>query len=254
MKDKTMIRLSDLSKNYGEKVIVDSLSLDIIQNDILVILGKSGTGKSVFLKMLAGLEKPSSGKIIYDSSLLKSGNQLRKDSLGMVFQSGALFEELTIKENVAFYLRAHGLNGCSLNERDIDNRVNDALHLVGLDGCKECFPFHLSGGMRKRAALARAIIYSPKLLLYDEPTTGLDPINSKMITQLIRKISREQGITSVVVTHDLLSAEILADRIFMHDQGSMAYLGDADSFLTHNHVVLQEFLAYFKNQKSLEKV
>lgn len=254
MRDTPIIRLSNLCKNYGPKVIVNHLNLDIIRNDILVILGKSGTGKSVFLKMLAGLEKPSSGKIIYDSSLLNSYNQLRKDSLGMVFQSGALFEELTIKENVAFYLRVHGLNSHSLNERDIDNRVNNALHLVGLNDCKECFPFHLSGGMRKRVALARAIIYSPKLLLYDEPTTGLDPINSKIITQLIKKISREQGITSVVVTHDLLSAEILADRIFMHDQGSISYLGDARSFLTHNHVVLQEFLAYFKNQKFLEKV
>ncbi len=253
MKKKILIKLENLFKSYGSKLIANDLSFNIFQNEILVVLGKSGTGKSVFLKMLAGLEKPSSGNIIYDDSLLNSHNKLSKGSLGMVFQSGALFEELSVKENVAFYLRANGLNNSYLSNFQINKMVDNALHLVGLENCGDYFPFHLSGGMKKRVALARAIIYSPKLLLYDEPTTGLDPVNSKMITQLIKKVSRQEGITSIVVTHDLLSAKNLADRIVMYDQGKIIYLGDSNSFLNHNHEILQEFLTYFEDQKSLKE-
>lgn len=247
MKEKVLIRLENVSKNYGSKLIANNLNLNIFQNEVLVVLGKSGVGKSIFLKMLAGLENPSSGNIVYDFSLLNSRSQLCKGSLGMVFQSGALFEELSVRENVAFYLRIHGLNNNYLDDSKINEMVDKALYLVGLDDCKGYFPFHLSGGMRKRVAIARAIIYSPKILLYDEPTTGLDPINSKIVTQLIKKISKQQGITSIVVTHDLMSAKILADRITIYDQGRIIHLGDANSFLDHNHVVLQEFLEYFRN-------
>jgi phospholipid/cholesterol/gamma-HCH transport system ATP-binding protein len=196
-----MIAARQLRKAFGDRVVFDGLDLEVRRGETLTVLGTSGSGKSVLLKMIVGLLEPDGGELRVDSR-----------RISMLFQSGALFDSLTVAENIAYPLRR-------LRHDMIPDRVAHALERVGLPGIESLMPSELSGGMKKRVALARAIAPEPEIVLYDEPTTGLDPINTRRIDDLIRAIQSELGVTSVVVTHDLASACMVSDRIAMLDGG-----------------------------------
>jgi phospholipid/cholesterol/gamma-HCH transport system ATP-binding protein len=213
-----LARFEHVTKSFGSKVIYEDLTLDVKKGETLVVLGGSGTGKSVMLKLLIGLLKPDSGDIFVNEENIVGYDEhdllhIRK-SISMLFQGGALFDSLTVFENVAYPLREH----LTLDEAALAERVSRSLDLVGLSGSEALKPADLSGGMRKRAALARSIVLEPEVILYDEPTTGLDPANTRRISDLIQSLQEKLGLTSIVVTHDMPCAFHVADRIAMlHD-------------------------------------
>ena len=214
-----------LVKSYGTRRILDGIDLDIGRGECLVILGRSGSGKSVTLRQLNGLEKPDAGTVRFDGIELPPLNErelvpIRK-RIAMLFQSGALFDSMTVAENIAFPLDEH--TAWSRAEKDL--RVEERLGMVGLPGIGTKMPSELSGGMRKRVALARSIVLDPEVVLYDEPTTGLDPVTSASIAALVRRMNQRLGVTSVVVTHDLPLAHTVADRIAFLDQGRFRFVG-----------------------------
>ncbi|NGX61786.1 MAG: putative ribonucleotide transport ATP-binding protein mkl [Chlamydiae bacterium] len=237
-----MIRIEDLWKTYREHVVLKGVSLEIREGETLVILGRSGSGKSVLLRQIIGIEKPDSGKIYIDdvelTSLKEEALYQKIHMMGMLFQSGALLDSLTVGENVAFYLKEHN----HLSDQEMKEQVALALQMVGLEGIEEKMPSDLSGGMKKRAALARLIAYSPKILLYDEPTTGLDPITAMQINDLILKTQKELHATSIVVTHDLCSAFHIADRIALNHEGQILYITPKDEFPNIEDPRVQTFL------------
>jgi phospholipid/cholesterol/gamma-HCH transport system ATP-binding protein len=214
--------------------------------EIIVILGRR-VGKSVLLKHIIGISKPDQGTIDVDDARITdlSGPDLYKAVLhmGMLFQGSALFDSMNIAENTAFYLKQHGdpATGKKYSKEEIEERVSQALEMVGLQGTQHKMPSELSGGMRKRAALARLIVYRPQILLYDEPTTGLDPITAMQINALIVKTQQELKATSIVVTHDILSALYVGDRLALIEEGKIAYLGDPDTFMKIDDPII-EFL------------
>lgn len=220
--------------------VLQGVSLKIFPDEILVILGKSGTGKSVLLRQLMGLESPDSGKIHYAKEFLHKG-KLKPLMIGMVFQGGALFDFLTVRENVAFGLRVYNELSKKLSDEEIEDRVFQALQDVGLVYAAEFSPSKLSGGMIKRVALARSLIYSPKLVLYDEPTAGLDPMTSREITEIIGKLRNEQGTGGVIVTHDLSLALTLADSIAIHHQGTISKVYSKQEFLQTEDPLVRQF-------------
>jgi phospholipid/cholesterol/gamma-HCH transport system ATP-binding protein len=226
-----MIKVRNLFKRYGQNQVLKGLHLDACQGEITVILGRSGVGKSVLLRHIIGLETPDQGTIEVDGTeihKLRRHQMLEKvKNMGMLFQGSALFDSMTIFQNTAFYLKQHRV--CSSCETR--TRVLDALKMVGLEGTENKMPSDLSGGMRKRAALARLIVYRPSILLYDEPTTGLDPITSAQITDLIIQTQKELKGTSIVVTHDIHSALTMADKLALHRDGAIATLGNVETFL-----------------------
>lgn len=234
-----MIKITNLSKSFGGKKVLKGLNLEIQTGETLVILGRSGAGKSVLLRHIVGLEKPDSGSIVIDGVDTTSHEsfKLAKD-MGLLFQAGALFDSMTIGENTAFYLKEHKI----LNDNEIKKRVEETLKMVGLEGTSSLMPSDLSGGMRKRAALARLIAYRPKILLYDEPTTGLDPITAMQINDLISKTQKELGATSIVVTHDLCSAFHIADRIALNDDGQIVYITSKEEFAKIDHPLVKSFI------------
>ncbi len=216
-----LIELRHLHKAFGPTVVLDDVSLSIPAGQSIVIIGASGTGKSVLLKHIVGLLKPDSGDVLFDGLHV---NQMHNEELmevrqrfGFLFQMGALFDSLTVTENVAFPLREHTRKKAS----EIERIVADKLRMVGLPDIGERMPGQLSGGQRKRVALARAIALNPQVILYDEPTTGLDPVRSDVINQLIIKLQRELNVTSVTVTHDMQSAYKIGNRIVMLSQGKL---------------------------------
>lgn len=232
-----MIKIRGLCKRYGKNQVMNHLDLDIMDGETLVILGRSGVGKSVLLKHIIGITKPDSGTIEVDGqevSTLK-GEKLYKaiHNMGMLFQGAALFDSMTVEENTAFYLKQHGdpETGEPYSPEKIEEMVSIALEKVDLQGTQKKMPAELSGGMKKRAGLARLIAYHPTILLYDEPTTGLDPITAMQINELIVKTQKELKATSIVVTHDILSALYVGDRLALHSEGKIAYIADPDSFL-----------------------
>lgn len=237
-----MIRVQNLYKRYGKNQVLKGLNLEILTGETVVILGRSGTGKSVLLKQIIGIEKPDSGEIFLDSLCLTSLKEHELYStikeMGMLFQASALFDSMTIAENVGFYLKQH--NG--LSSKEIKTKVHKALKMVGLEGKGNLLPSDLSGGMRKRAALARLIVYEPKILLYDEPTTGLDPITAMQINDLIVQTQRELNATSIVVTHDIASAFHVADRIALNHEGKIAYIARKEEFIKIEDPIVQTFL------------
>lgn len=232
-----MIKIRELWKRFGKLQVLAGMDLDIQEGETLVVLGPSGIGKSVLLKHIIGLLKPDQGAIDINDVRITDleGPDLFKavQNMGMLFQGGALFDSMNVEENTAFYLTQHGdpESGRRYSKKEILERVAYALELVGLQGTQKKMPSELSGGMRKRAALARAIVYRPKIMLYDEPTTGLDPIIAMQINELIVKTKEELKATSVVVTHDMFSALYVGDRLALIRDGKIAHIAEPDPFL-----------------------
>ncbi|HEX2579763.1 MAG TPA: ATP-binding cassette domain-containing protein [Rhabdochlamydiaceae bacterium] len=242
-----MIEIRNLKKSFKKSKVLDGVDLDIQKGETLVILGRSGTGKSVLLKHIIGITKPDDGTIDINGNRISdlSGPDLYKAviNMGMLFQGAALFDSMNVEENTGFFLDQHGdtATGATLSEQEIKDRVSHALEMVGLAGTQQKMPSELSGGMRKRAALARLIVYRPSIILYDEPTTGLDPITSMQINELIVKTQHELKATSIVVTHDILSALHVADRLALLDQGKITHIAEPDAFMKIDNPII-EFL------------
>ncbi|MBI3990292.1 MAG: ABC transporter ATP-binding protein [candidate division NC10 bacterium] len=238
-----MVELRQVSKTFEDVRVLDALDLTVLPGEILTIIGGSGTGKTVLLRIILGLIKPDSGQVLIegtDIAPMREGKLLKvRRKLGMVFQGSALFDSLSVGENVAYALREH----TRLSEVEIRERVREALALVGLEGIEEKEPAELSGGMRKRVAIARAIALVPKILLYDEPTTGLDPSNVEKINELILDLNRKLDVTSIVVTHDLKSAFRISDRIALLSQGKIAAIGTPSEIERSRSSLVREFIA-----------
>lgn len=237
-----MIIISNLSKAFGRKVVLAGINLKIYDGESLVILGPSGCGKSVLLKHIIGLLKPDSGQVIIDGEDITAYSQTQMDALrmrmGMLFQSAALFDSLTVEENIAFGLRKH----TDLSTLAIHHIVSEKLEWVGLPGANNLMPSELSGGMRKRVGLARAIAMEPEMILYDEPTTGLDPIMTSAIDELHLSLKKRLGVTSIVVTHDLGSASRIADRMALHFGGQIVAVGTKDEIFNSPDPLVQQFI------------
>jgi phospholipid/cholesterol/gamma-HCH transport system ATP-binding protein len=239
-----MIHVHDVWKRYGKLQVLKGLSLDIFDGETLVILGRSGVGKSVLLKQIIGLEAPDRGYVEVDkervTDLTVRAMRPGLKPMGMLFQGAALFDSMDVGFNTSFYLRQHPH---SLTESEIQDKVAQALEMVGLAGTEKKMPSELSGGMRKRAALARLIVYRPEIILYDEPTTGLDPITSMQINELINKTKKELKATSVVVTHDIRSALTVGDRLAFHNEGKIAYVAPVAEFLKIDDPIIRDFFS-----------
>lgn len=239
-----MIRIKNLWKRYGKIDVLKGLNLEVKQGEILVILGRSGVGKSVLLRHIIGIEKPDHGSIEVDGVMITDlkKNQIYKAvrDMGMLFQGAALFDSMDIEQNTAFYLNQHGdpVTKKKFPPEVIKQKVKEALAMVGLEGTENKMPSDLSGGMRKRAGLARLIVYRPKILLYDEPTTGLDPITAQQINELIVKTQDELKGTSIVVTHDINSALYIADRLALHQDGRIALTADPETFMKMDNPII----------------
>lgn len=220
-----MVRLVDVRKRFGEQVVLDGISIDFPRGRTTVVMGPSGCGKSVMLKHIIGLLKPDGGEVHVDGQrvdgLGERGLAPIRLKVALLFQMGALFDSMTVLENIDFPLREH----TTLKKDERRARVAEALKLVDMSGAEAKLPAQLSGGQRKRVALARAIVLRPRAVLYDEPTTGLDPIRSDGINELILKLRHELGVTSIVVTHDLTSARKVADQVVMLMHGKVAAMG-----------------------------
>lgn len=239
---KVMISIHDIWKSYGKLQVLKGLTLDVFAGETLVILGRSGVGKSVLLKQIIGIEQPDRGYIEIAGErigqLAPSKRYTNTRKMGMLFQGSALFDSMTVGENTAFYLHQHDEG---LSEKEIKERVAHALEMVGLAGIQEKMPSDLSGGMRKRAALARLIVYRPTILLYDEPTTGLDPITAMQINELINTTQNELKATSIVVTHDIRSAMEIGDRLALHEDGKIVQIAPKDKFFKLKEPLIEAF-------------
>jgi phospholipid/cholesterol/gamma-HCH transport system ATP-binding protein len=231
-------------KKFGPKVVYNGLTLDIRRGETLTVLGGSGVGKSVMLKLLIGLIPSDSGSIVFDGDDVTKMNdeQLHETRrrIAYLFQGAALFDSLTVGENVAYGLREQFYN--RMSDDDIRQRVAQSLQLVGLPGIEEMRPSDLSGGMKKRVGLARTLALQPEVLLYDEPTTGLDPINTARINHLIRGIQRTLKLTSIVVTHDMGTAFSVSDRLAMIARGKILLVAPKDEFRRTNNQYVKDFI------------
>ena len=237
-----MITINHVNLTINERKILNDINLEIKKGETLVILGASGSGKSTVLKLMTGLIKPCSGSIFIkgvkaDSLNEFEWNELRK-FMGMVFQYSALFDSMTVKENVAFGLRQH----TKLKEQEIERIVKEKLNMVGLEGTEEVYPSELSGGMKKRVSLARAVAMEPEIILYDEPTSGLDPIRSTDISLVIKNTQKIMKTTSVVVTHDLKSAEMIADRVAFLYKGTFIKIGTMKELMQSDDSRVRQFM------------
>ncbi|MBF5060202.1 ABC transporter ATP-binding protein [Candidatus Neptunochlamydia vexilliferae] len=226
-----MIDIHNLWKAYEGNQVLRGLTLKVNKGETLVILGRSGVGKSVLLKHIIGISHADKGHIEVDgvriSDLQGEERYAATRNMGMLFQGAALFDSMSIEENTGFYLNQHE----KLPKSEVQDRVDEALTMVDLEGTQKKMPSELSGGMRKRAGLARLIVYRPEYLLYDEPTTGLDPITAMQINELIVKTQEELKATSIVVTHDIISALFVGDRLALHKEGQIAYIDEPAPFL-----------------------
>lgn len=240
---KPIIEIKNLYKSYDGLQVLQGVDLGIKRGETITILGGSGTGKSVLLKLITGLEKPDKGAIrinAHDIVPLKEDELVPiRRKIGMLFQGAALFDSLSAGENVAYPIREH----FRLPEEEIRRVVQEKLRMVGLEGVEEKMPAELSGGMKKRVGLARAIAIDPELILYDEPTTGLDPANTQRINQLIVELQRLLKVTSIVVTHDLDSAYQVTDQLALLYQGRIAMTGTKEEFKASHMKEVQEFIA-----------
>lgn len=238
-----MIELINVSKSFSGQKILDDLSLQIGTGEIVVILGESGTGKSVLLKHIIGLIKPDQGHIKIDGQDItklseKQLLELRK-TIGFLFQEGALYDFMNCYDNIAFPLREH----TNFKEKIIKEKIQKILKLIDLEGVEEKFPSQLSGGMKKRVALARAIVLDSKILFCDEPTSGLDPIRSRDISDLIRNVSKEINCTTIITSHDIKNAFRVSDRLILLGQGKVIADGDQNHFEQSNQSQVKEFIS-----------
>lgn len=238
-----MIEIVGLKKAFGSNQVLKGVDLSVPAGTTTVILGGSGSGKSVLMKHMIGLLKPDEGKVLIDGEEITAlrGRELDRvrSKFGMVFQMAALFDSMTVLDNVAFPLREHRKD---LSEAEVRRIVAEKLKIVGLVGIEEKYPAELSGGMRKRVGLARAIVLDPKIVLYDEPTTGLDPITTDYVDQMILDAKRELGVTSVVISHDIGSAFKVADTIAFLHHGVIVESGPPAEVRNSNHPHVREFL------------
>jgi phospholipid/cholesterol/gamma-HCH transport system ATP-binding protein len=237
-----MIEVRNLSKSFGPNVILDDVSFKVETGESVVIIGRSGGGKSVLLKHLIGLLIPDSGQVLIDGEEICALNERQlirvRTKFGMLFQGAALFDSLTVAENVSFALHRQK----KYSELEITKRVAEALEMVELSGTEEKRPSELSGGMRKRVGLARAIVYEPQIILYDEPTTGLDPVVSDSIDQLIMRVRDRLKVTTVVVTHDMRSTRRVGQRILMLHNKKIYMTGTPDQIFSSTDPVVYNFV------------
>ncbi len=242
-KNGPIVELRQVSKHFGKSEVLKGVDLQLPRGRSTVIIGESGTGKSVLLKHMVGLLRPDGGEVYFQGQRVdqlheKQWPEIRRH-FGFLFQMGALFDSMTVGDNVAFPIREH----LKLCEREIEQVVAEKLNLVGLDGVQSKWTAELSGGQRKRVALARAIVLEPDVVLYDEPTTGLDPVRADTINDLIIKLQKELHMTSVVVTHDMTSAFKVADHIHMLHEGRFIASGTADDFRHATDPRVRSFVA-----------
>jgi phospholipid/cholesterol/gamma-HCH transport system ATP-binding protein len=236
------IQVKALHKSFGAQKVLNGIDLEVMQGETLVILGRSGTGKSVLLKLLIGLQQPDSGSIRIQGQevtglLMDQLNEIRK-KIGFLFQSAALYDSLTVEDNVAFPLKRHS----KMSESDRKNRVRELLTSVGMKEDFKKMPDEISGGMQKRVGLARALALSPEIILFDEPTAGLDPITSAEIADLILKLQKEHQVASVVVTHDVHTAEAISDRVALMRDGNILVQGTFKDLQKSRDNFVTEFL------------
>ena len=238
-----LIVLRNITKKFGTNTVLDNISLTVEKGKTTVVIGPSGCGKTVLIKHLILLLRPTSGEVYFNGQRIDNLRERQLNKIrthyGFLFQGGALFDSLSVTENIIFPLRQHYE---ITNFKEVEDLVKAKLAMVGLDGYQNYYPARLSGGQRKRVALARAIALNPEVILYDEPTTGLDPIRSDVINELILKLERELKVTSVVVTHDMTSAYKVADRIVMLHKGKIIADGDADYIRNHPNPIVQHFI------------
>jgi len=242
-KDDGIIVVKNVTKSFDGRVVLDNISLAIEEGKTTAIIGPSGCGKTVLMKHLIVLERPNTGEVYFRGKRIDDLNERDLVSVrtqyGFCFQMGALFDSLSVFENIIFPIRQHQK---ITDWKSIEELVKSKLAMVGMDGFQQSLPANLSGGQQKRVALARAIALNPNVILYDEPTTGLDPIRSDVINELVLKLKRELKVTSVVVTHDMKSAYKIGDRIIMLHNGKIIADGDADYIRNHPHSAVQQFI------------
>ncbi len=240
--DEAFVRFEDVHKSFGEKKVLDGISFDIQRGETMVVLGGSGSGKSVLIRHIIGLHRPDRGHVFVDGEDIIDCDEEElipvRQKVAMLFQGSALFDSMNVLENVAYGLREH----TDLDEDRIREIVQAKLALVGLEGVGDLMPSELSGGMKKRVALARSIAMDPRCILYDEPTTGLDPVTANTINELIRDLQRRLQVTSVVVTHDIASAFLVGDRIAYLYGGRMHFVGTVDEAKVSREPRLRHFL------------
>jgi phospholipid/cholesterol/gamma-HCH transport system ATP-binding protein len=237
------VQVRSLSKSFGEQTVLNGINLEVAQGETLSVLGRSGTGKSVLLKLIIGLHKPDSGSIsIHGQEVtdlpLKQLNEVRK-KVGFLFQQAALYDSLTVEENVAFPLRRHS----KLSDEERNDRVCELLASVGMDHDAQKMPAEISGGMQKRVGLARALALEPDVLLFDEPTAGLDPITAAEIDDLILRLQKERNMTSVVVTHDIHGAQAISDRLALMRDGQILIQGSFEDLQNSRDPFVTQFLS-----------
>lgn len=237
-----MIRIVDLHKAFGRKKVLQGVNLDLKRGETLAVIGQSGSGKSVLIKHIIGILRPDKGQIFVDGVEITS---LKDDELhkitrrfGMLFQGVALFDSMTVAQNVSFGLERY----TDFSQERIQELVAESLDKVGLKGCEELMPQELSGGMRKRVGLARAIAYRPDIILYDEPSTGIDPIRADAINDLINMMKREMKVSTIVITHDIVSAYKVADRIAMLYEGKIVEAAAPEEIRNSKNPVIQQFI------------
>ena len=237
-----MIKVVNIYKSFKDRLILNNINFEVNKGETLVIIGGSGSGKSTLLKLLIGLLRPEQGQIFIDGKEISKLKEEELDkvrlNMGMVFQYSALFDSMSVGDNVGFSLQEHS----KLSAKEIKEIVEEKLNLVGLSGFANYMPNELSGGMKKRVSLARAIAFEPKILLYDEPSSGLDPVTSAKIDELIVQMQKLLGVTSIVVTHDMKSAFYIADRIAMLYQGEMIAIGTPDEIRNSTDSRVLEFI------------
>ena len=237
-----MIKVREINKSFSGKNILNNISFDISNGDSVAIIGQSGTGKSVLLKHLNGLLSPDSGHVSVDNVLINNVpyNELQviRKKMAMVFQFGALFDSMNVGDNIALAIQS----STSLSNKKISNRIDKSLDLVELSDIKHLMPSEISGGMKKRVGIARAIAINPEYILYDEPTTGLDPITTDKINQLIKKISEKKKVTSVIVTHDMKTLKFTSNKVIMLHEGNIIFNDKTDMLFKSDDKFIQYFV------------
>ena len=249
-----IIRLEGVHKVFGRQVVLDGVDLAIRPGETTVVMGPSGCGKSVLLKHIVGLIRPDRGKVYFRDQVISGMTDRQlvpvRRQIGFLFQGGALFDSMTVHENICFPLIEHGMKDHAQRAQ----RCHEVLGLVGLDGYQDRMPADLSGGQKKRVALARAVAMRPEVILYDEPTTGLDPIRSDLINELILKLQRTLGTTAVVVTHDMASARKVGDRIVMLNEGRFVADTTPDRLLDEKDEFVSRFVRGLASKKELAEI